>query len=92
MSDSAVDIASVAPRWNAKEREIWLDQFSNFCGAIMGSTLEDTAGLSTYPEGQLKGDITLAADLADHALQEVQYRFNRNAHEAKQRAKRPGRR
>lgn len=86
MIESAIDIASVAPKWSGKERDLWLDLFSNFCDSVMGSTLEETSGLNKYPEEQLKGDITLAAELADHAIQEVQYRFYKHAHQVKQRA------
>ncbi len=71
-----IDISSVAQKWTAKERELWLDQFTNFCESIMGSTLEEHSGLKEYPVAQLKNDIELAADLADHAIQEVQYRFS----------------
>jgi hypothetical protein len=76
MSDTAIDISSVTVKWTAKERELWLDLFTNFCESVMAATLEEHSGLSKYPEEQLKQDITLSADLADHAIQEVQYRFS----------------
>ena len=76
MSDPVVDISSVAVKWTSKERELWLDLFTNFCESVMGTTLEEHSGSGNYPEEQLKGDITLSADLADHAIQEVQYRMS----------------
>lgn len=89
MSDPApFDIASVAPKWGAKERELWIDMFSNFCTATTGATIEESAGLANYPEDQLKGDIKLSAELADWAIQEVQYRFHKHAQQVKKRRSR----
>jgi len=76
VSDCAIDFSGVRVKWTAKERELWLDLFTNFCDSIMGATLEEHSGTGDYPEKQLKSDITLSADLADHAIQEAQYRMS----------------
>jgi len=85
VSDSVVDSISVGPRRSAQERELWLDMFANFCESIMGSTLEEHRGLKEYPVDQLKSDIVLAAELADHALSEAAYRMMKNKPEVKRR-------
>lgn len=94
MSDP-VGIDSVAPKWNTVERDMWMDLFTNYCDSLMGATLEESSGLKRYPEQQLKTDITLAAELADHALKEVGFRLDMHVHQAKRRtgsAKQPARR
>lgn len=86
MIDSAESIA-VGPKWSARDRDSWLDLFTNFAACMVGATIDEGRGLKAYPEEQLKTDLTLAAELADFAMQEVQYRFHKHPNQAKQRVK-----
>ncbi len=87
MSETALGAGS-GVRWSAKDRDTWLELFVNFSVSAVSSTLEQTVGLKNYPEEQLKTDVTLSAELADFAMQEVAYRFHKHPHQSKERAKR----
>lgn len=76
MSEPVLNISDLSVKWTPKERDLWMDLFVNYCEIIMGATLEENTGLRKYPEDQLKSDISLSADLADHAIREVQFRMN----------------
>jgi hypothetical protein len=64
-----------AIKWNANQRELWIELFSQFVEQLVGSTIEEHRDLTKYPEEEMQTDIRVAAELADRAMQEVDYRF-----------------
>lgn len=81
------ELVAAGPRWTAQQRELWADLFVNFCESITGKTIEEHSGGRSYPEEQLRSDISLAADLADYAVAQHAYRSVKHQPEVKQRAR-----
>lgn len=79
MSDPIVDVLQGGPpKWAAKERVLWVDFFQGYSDALIASALEENSDLSNYDMEALKEAVRVAGELADAALQEVQYRFHKH--------------
>lgn len=68
------------PQWTPEEQDFWIDMFDSFSQQFIGARLEkwSEAGGMTNCDAQLhlmQDDLRWASELADVAVQEMQYRF-----------------
>ncbi len=68
------------PQWTPEEQDFWIDMFDAFCQQLMGASLEreehSSIGRKDLLTAILTGDIKTASELADVAVEEMQYRFH----------------
>jgi hypothetical protein len=82
------------PEWGEKEETLWLEFFQELSLALISSRLdpesEDFRGLEDSAKFELfKGDLLMAAELADSAIEEVQSRLEvQNQHKQSETKKR----
>lgn len=74
---------SGAIKWTPRERECWLELFTLYTEAITTQCLDENRGLNRFDVSALKDGIRLAAELADAAMEEVQYRGWKHPHQPK---------
>ena len=89
------ELLKAFPEWGEEQESLWLDMFQELAVALITSRLDPEASREfsrlSYEERLTlsKGDLTMAAELADAATEEVETRLGvQNQHKESERRKR----
>lgn len=90
MTESADDRSMLpppGPSWSTQERAVWLELYTQFLQIFVSDTVDDTSDLAAHDMGAFREDCKTAAELADIAMQELQFRFLYHPHRRRTRTR-----